>query len=196
MIISTPHGRRAAAVAVLRLAYNRFMPNPTARIRVAPASAVPEAQLCALRVTSEQCAYVGDVGFNLIDAGRDPLSDAMAVLADARVIGFYRLDRAPNTVAGRDLGEPTLGLRGLFIDQRLQGLGYGGAAIRACCADARQRHPERRLFVLAVHCCNRAAIATYSSAGFHDTGERLPGGAAGPQQLMLRRQALDPSPAR
>ena len=163
------------------------LPAASSRVRVAPASAAPAAALLELSVAPEQRAYVGDTAFNMLDAERDPSSDAMAVLAGERVVGFYRLDRAPCTVAGRDLGEPTLGLRALFIDQRLQGRGYGSAAIEACCRDARERHPQRRLLALAVHCSNRAAIATYLRAGFHDTGERLPGGAAGPQQLMLRR---------
>lgn len=164
----------------------------SSRVRVAPASAAPAAGLLALSVSPEQRAFVGDTAFNILDAARDPLSDAMAVLAGERVIGFYRLDRAPCTVAGRDLGEPTLGLRGLFIDQHVQGRGYGVASVEACLRDARERHRQHRLFVLAVHCCNHAAIATYLRAGFHDTGQRLPGGSAGPQQLMLRR--LRPAP--
>ena len=163
------------------------LPVASRRVHVAPTSAVPAGALLGLSVAPEQRAYVGDTAFNILDAGRDPLSDAMAIMAGERVVGFYRLDRAPCTVAGRDLGEPTLGLRGLFIDRRLQGRGYGTAAIEACCGDARERHPQRRLLVLAVHCSNRAAIATYLRAGFHDTGERVPGGTAGPQQLMLRR---------
>ena len=163
------------------------LPVASGRVRVAPISAVPAQALLELSVAPEQRAYVGDTAFNILDAGRDPLSDAMAIMAGERVVGFYRLDRAPRTVAGRDLGEPTLGLRGLFIDRRLQGRGYGSAAIEACCSDARERHPQRRLLALAVHCSNVAAIATYLRAGFDDTGERLPGGAAGPQQLMLRR---------
>ena len=162
-------------------------PAAPACIRVAPVNAELAPAVRALRAASGQSAYIGDVAFNLADAQRDPFSDAMAVLADDHVVGFYRLDFAPNTIAGRDLGEPTLGLRGMLIDRGLQGRGYGKLALRACCDDARQRHPERRLLVLAVHCCNHGAIATYAGAGFHDTGERLPGGAAGPQQLMLRR---------
>ncbi|MHB8911720.1 MAG: GNAT family N-acetyltransferase [Lysobacter sp.] len=171
------------------------MSNPAApvRIRVAPVSAGLAAAVRALRVTPAQSAYVGDIAFNLADAERDPLSDAMAVLADGRVIGCYRLDFAPNTVAGRDLGEPTLGLRGMLIDRDAQGRGHGALAVQACCEDAGRRHPDRRLLVLAVHCGNHAAIAAYARAGFHDTGERLSGGAAGPQQLMLRRLPRDPS---
>ncbi len=165
------------------------IPSACARIHVAPVNATLRAGVRGLGVAPGQSAYVGDVAFNLADAERDPLSDAMAVLAEDRVVGFYRLDRAPNTITGCDLGEPTLGLRGMLIDHDLQGRGYGTLAVRACCEDARRRHPERRLLVLAVHCGNHCAIATYAGAGFHDTGERLPGGAAGPQQLMLQRLA-------
>ena len=175
------------------LAYHSPMSNPAApvRIRVAPVTAELAPAVRALRVTARQSAYVGDIAFNVDDAGRDPSSDAMAVLADDRVVGFYRLDFAPNTIAGRYLGEPTLGLRGMVIDIDVQGRGYGTLALRACCEDAPRRHPDRRLLVLAVHCSNHEAIATYLRTGFRDTGERLPGGPAGPQQLMLRR--LPPS---
>lgn len=173
------------------------MSNPAAPacIRVAQVSAKLAAAVRALRVTPEQSAYVGDVAFNLTDAERDPLSDPMAVLADDCVVGYYRLDFAPNTITGSDSGEPTLGLRGMLIDHNVQGRGYGTLALHACCEDARQRHPKHRLLVLAVHCCNHAAIAAYARAGFHDTGERLAGGAAGPQLLMQRHlQAATPEP--
>lgn len=167
----------------------------TVRIRVAPVNAELTAAVRALRVTPAQAPYVGDVAFNLDDALRDRLSDAMAVLAGDRVVGCYRLDLAPNTVSGRDLGEPTLGVRGMLIDCAAQGRGYGTLAMLACCEDAARRHPDRRLLVLAVHRDNHAAIAAYARAGFQDTGERLPGGAAGPQQLMRRRLPGGPSVA-
>ena len=162
-------------------------PATSSRIRVAPVCDALVDAVAALQVTAAQAAYVGDIAFNLADARRDPFSDAMAVLAGERVIGCYRLDFAPNTVAGRDLGEPALGLRNLLIDRDWQGRGHAAPALLACCDDAGRRHPDRRLLVLAVHCGNPAAIAAYTRAGFLDTGERLAGGAAGPQQLMVRR---------
>lgn len=165
------------------------------RIHVAPVTDALAAAVAALQVTAAQAAYVGDVAFNLADARRDPLSDAMAVLADDRVIGCYRLDFAPNAVAGRDLGEPALGLRAMLIHRDWQGRGHAGPALLACCEDAGRRHPDRRLMVLAVHCENPAAIAAYTRAGFHDTGQRLPGGGPGPQQLMVRRLPVRPSVA-
>lgn len=164
---------------------------PPCRIHVAPVDADLAADVRALRVAPEQYAFVGDVTFNLIDAERDPLSEAMAVLADDDVIGFYRLDFAPNAVAGRDLGEPSLGLRGMMLDRRVQGRGYGVRAVRACIDDVRRRHPHCRLLVLAVHCGNAAALACYRRAGFVESGDTLFGGEAGPQYLMLRHLHRD-----
>ncbi|MDQ3511825.1 MAG: GNAT family N-acetyltransferase [Pseudomonadota bacterium] len=157
------------------------------RIRVVPVHLLPPATVLGLGVAADQRVYVGDIALNVADAERDPLSDAMVVLAGERPVGFYRLDRALRTVCGHEMDEPALGLRALFIDQRVQGRGYGRAAIEACCEDARQRYPERRLLILSVNGCNQAAIATYLSTGFHDTGERLPGGAAATQLLMIKR---------
>jgi RimJ/RimL family protein N-acetyltransferase len=144
----------------------------------------------ALRVKSGQSGYVGDPAFNLANAQDDPLSEAMAVLVGAEVIGFYRLDFAPRAIAGRLFGAPSVGLRAFVIDARRQGQGFGARAALALCEDVQRRHPRQRLLLLAVHCRNRAGIATYRKAGFVDTGELLGGGRAGPQHLMLR--SLDP----
>ncbi|MGO4221704.1 GNAT family N-acetyltransferase [Lysobacter sp. TAF61] len=138
-----------------------------------------------LRVSEEQYRYVGDTAFNLGDSLRDPMSEAMAVFAHDEVIGFYRLDFAPNAVAGRPMHAPSVGLRAFVIDQGRQGTGLGTQAMAACCADLRQRHPDRALLVLTVNCSNHAAIAAYRKVGFVDTGELYHGGSAGPQHLML-----------
>ena len=159
----------------------------TVEIRVAPVDAALDRTVRRLQVTEAQRPFVGDIGFNLDDARRDPLSEAMAILADGQVIGFYRLDRAPRAVTGRQLAQPHLGLRAFLIDHRRQGRGLGTRAVRACCADAGQRHPQHRLLALTVNCSNHAAIATYRRAGFEDSGELFHGGAAGPQHLLLYR---------
>jgi len=140
----------------------------------------------ALRVAPDQYRYVGDTAFNLGDTLRDPMSEAMAVIADNAVVGFYRLDFAPNAVVGRSLGMPSVGLRAFVIDQRQQGRGYGRMAMTACCEDLRLRHPERAILVLTVNCINAPAIAAYLKAGFTDTGELFHGGSAGPQHVMLQ----------
>ncbi len=141
--------------------------------------------------------YIGDPAFNLDNAQLDPLSEGMAVFAGDRVIGFYRLDLAPNAICGRAFDVPSVGVRAFVIDAREQGHGYGIRAALALCADVRRRHPQRRLVVLAVHCSNSAGIAVYRKAGFIDTGELLGGGRAGPQHLMLRSldttDAADPA---
>ncbi|MCL1635916.1 GNAT family N-acetyltransferase [Luteimonas sp. SX5] len=160
------------------------MTDPPA-IRVAPVTRELTAQVRALRVAPEQYSFVGDIAFNLVDAERDPRSDAMAILDGDGVIGFYRLDYAPTIVAWQPIAA-SVGLRSFLIDRRCQGRGYGTLAIAACCDDLRRRHPERKLLALNVNCINRSAIRAYRKAGFVDTGELYFGGRAGPQHLMLR----------
>jgi RimJ/RimL family protein N-acetyltransferase len=140
----------------------------------------------ALQVAPDQRDYVGDAAFNLEQALADPSSEAMAILADEVVIGFYRLDFAPNAVAGRSFGAPAVGLRAFMLDVTRQRRGYGTRAVLALCGDLQRRHPQRRLLVLMVNCRNRAAVAAYRKAGCVDTGELHRGGRAGPQHLMLR----------
>lgn len=140
----------------------------------------------ALRVAPEQYPFVGDVQDNLIHAQACPRSEAMAILADDAVIGFYRLDFAPNVASLNCLANAYAGLRAMMIDRGRQGHGFGTRALRACCDDLRRRHPQLRLLALNVNCANAPAIHAYRNAGFVDTGELYFGGRAGPQHLMVR----------
>lgn len=140
----------------------------------------------ALRLAPGQSDFVGDVAFNLDNAQADPDSEAMAILADGRVIGFYRIDHRPTVVARRPIEGPFAVLRALLIDRQWQGRGLARDAILACCDDLSRRHPDCRLLALNVDCRNTIAIRAYRSAGFVDSGELLAGGRAGPQHLMLR----------
>lgn len=160
-------------------------------VHVVPVTPSLRAAVCALQVKPGQGDYAGDPAFNLASALDDPLSEAMAVLADEEVVGFYRLDFSPSAIIGRSLGAPGVGLRAFCIDARRQGRGIGALAAIAMCADVERRHPDRRLLILLVHCCNPAGIATYRRAGFVDTGTLFGGGRAGPQHLMLRALGRD-----
>ena len=82
----------------------------------------------ALQVAPGQGDYVGDTAFNLEQAQADPLSEAMAILAGDTVAGFYRLDFAPNAVAGHGFGAPSVGLRAFMLDRAWQGRGLGARA--------------------------------------------------------------------
>ena len=159
--------------------------NPALGLRVIPATPDLAEQVRALRVAPEQVKYVGNFAFNLDDALRDPLSEAMVVVASDGVIGFYRLDFAPRAVIGRTLGAPSVGVRAFAIGRQFQGRGFGTHAALALCADLQHRHPECRLVVLAVNCSNRMAVSAYRKAGFIDTGELFAGGSAGPQHVLL-----------
>jgi len=156
------------------------------RVHVAPVTPSMCSAVRALQVKPDQGAYAGDAAFNLTSAQGDPQSEAMAVLADDRVVGFYRLDFARNALIGRPAGAPSVGLRAFLIAAGQQGRGIGQRAAVALCEDVQRRHPDRRLLLLLVHCRNLAGIAVYRKAGFVDTGELFAGGRAGPQHLMLR----------
>ena len=161
-----------------------------AQIRVMPVDARLAPAVRALQVRPDQAGFVGDVAFNLDDAQRDPLSDAMAILADDAVIGFYRLDRAPGAVVGRRLALPHLGVRAFMIDHRRQGRGDGARAAGACRDDARRRYPQHRWLALTVDHHNLAAIAAYRRAGFTDGDAPGQPACVGGQRLLLCK--LDP----
>ncbi|MGH8082331.1 MAG: GNAT family N-acetyltransferase [Lysobacter sp.] len=180
----------------MTVATDRSSPSPSpapAAVSVRVVSPMLAPSVRALQVAPEQLQYVGDTGYNLEQTRLDRHSEAMAVLAGERVVGFYRLDFSVDAIAGRPLGEPSVGLRAYVIDQREQGRGYGTGAMIACAQDLRLRYPERRLLALTVNVRNRAAYGVYLKAGFADTGELYHGGAAGPQHLMLLRLAPAPS---
>lgn len=155
-------------------------------IRVTPVTPELTPAVRALRVAADQYAYVGAIEVNLLDAERTPDSEAMAILSDDSVIGFYRLDHAPGIVASKPLGAGAVGLRAFLLDRAWQGRGLAAPALRAACGDLRRRHPRARLLALNVDCRNLAAIRAYRNAGFVDSGDLVFGGAAGPQRLMLR----------
>lgn len=156
-------------------------------VDVAPVTAALADAVRALRVDPAQYPFVGDAGANLADTEASPTSEAMAILADGRVVGFYRIDLLPGPIAGREYGQATALLRAMAVDRRCQGRGIGARALLACCADLERRHPALRLLALTVNCANPAAIRAYRKAGFVDTGELYFGGRAGPQHVMLRR---------
>lgn len=163
------------------------MPAPVL-IHVAPVTPTLAVGVRDVQVAPAQAQYVGNTAFNLQDADNDPLSEPMAILRNGQVIGFYRLDFAPNSIIGRSLGTPHAGVRAFCIDHRQQGHGYGARAVTAMADDLGKRHPDRRLLVLAVNARNRIAIATYKRAGFIHNGQYVPGGRAGPQLVMFRYQ--------
>ncbi|GAA4857948.1 GNAT family N-acetyltransferase [Luteimonas vadosa] len=155
-------------------------------LRVVPVAPSQRGAIRALRLAPGQADYVGDIGLNLDSAESDPDSEAMAILADGVVVGFYRLDHRPTAVSRRRLDGRCAVLRALVIDQDWQGRGLARQVLLSCCNDLARRHPACRLLALNVDCRNTAAARAYRGAGFVDSGELHAGGRAGPQRLLLR----------
>jgi ribosomal protein S18 acetylase RimI-like enzyme len=159
----------------------------TSTVHVAPVDAHNRNAVLALSVHPAQLDYVGAIADMLADAEISTNSEPMAIVHDAAVVGYYRIERNASAVAGRSFAEPTLGLRSFFIDAAEQGKGLGRRALGAIFADLAVRHPEHVRLVLTVNCSNTPALGLYNRAGFEDSGELYHGGRAGPQQLLWRR---------
>ena len=158
---------------------------------VALASSAQAAAARCLVLTAAQVVYAGDIAFNVNDAMAAPDSDAMVVLLDATVVGFYRLDYPTAPRRRQRIERPAATLRALALDVAWQGRGLGVPTLLACIADLEQRHPERRWLALNVHAANTVATRVYARAGFVDSGERLPGGRGGPQRLLVRALGME-----
>lgn len=158
-------------------------------LSVIPVDDTVRAPLLELAVAPDQHRFVGRIVDLLADAESRRDCEPMAVLQEGGPIGFYNLEHNPRVIAGRDFAEPTLGLRGFFIDRRWQGRRLGAPAMQALLADIRTRHPRTRLLALTVNAANPAALALYRQVGFDDTGERYHGGPSGPQLLLIHRFA-------
>jgi len=159
-------------------------PGPFPRVVVASPAQAQAAR--RLRLTALQAGYAGDIALNVDTAMAAPHSDAMAVLLDDTVIGFYRLDYPTVAVAARATDWRWVLLRAFALDLAWQGRGLGLPVLAACCADVSARHPARTQLALYVHARNTVAMHLYRRAGFTEAGETLRGGPGGPEHLMLR----------
>jgi RimJ/RimL family protein N-acetyltransferase len=155
-------------------------------IRVAPVDAPLRLALLGLHVRPAQRDWVGAIADLLADVAQCTDSEPMAILQGDVPVGYYRLEPNGRTVAGRDFGVPSLGLRAFFIDAGWQGRGLGKQALAALIVDVVERHPRAHLLVLTVNHDNHAALRLYLRAGFTDSGELYHGGRSGPQILLLR----------
>ncbi len=118
----------------------------------------------ALRITPAQQATVSELSHLLLLCHYDASWHPLAVYRDNTVIGFL--------IWGIDSGDGSCWLRGVRIDQRWQGQGYGRAAVQAVLDLLAGEHNCRR-FVLAYNPANTVARHLYQTLGFVETGERM-----------------------
>lgn len=144
------------------------------------------AQLAQLRQLPGQ--YANDGATMILDD--TPQLSFHAIHAEDQLVGMLKLD--PLYPERHDFAERTdLGLRGVLIDARFQGRGFGTKAMAALPAHAATHYPDKRRLVLTVNLLNPAAYAAYRRAGFTDSGEIYTGGTRGPQHILW---ALLPPP--
>ena len=137
-------------------------------IHVARVSPTLAAGIRAISVAPWRRRETGNIAFNLEAADADPHSEAMALLADGRIIGFYRLDRHPAIPLATGRAD-ALALRDLAIEAAHTLPDIEMRAMTAIAADIARRHPTLRLLFATAPCDQRDLMAMYRRAGFVDT---------------------------
>lgn len=138
-------------------------------------------QVADLRVRPDQEQFAGTVAEALAEPAER--FDLHMILKNADPIGIFKIDRQ----YARDYpfaAASDLGLRAVIMDHRVQGQGYGTAAMAALKTYLPTQYPKATNVVLTVNFRNRVAVHVYRQAGFVDTGEVWPHGQAGPQHIM------------
>lgn len=155
-------------------------------IRVVPVDAWLRGAVLQLRTRPEQDAFVSPTQLTLPDAERCPGSTPMAILHEATVVGYYRIEKSACSITGRDIDATSLGLRSFQIDAQWQGRGLGRRALTVLLQDMAEQYPSARQVMLTVGGHNTAAMALYRRAGFTDGLELYHGGRSGTQHLLWR----------
>ena len=119
-----------------------------------------------LHITLAQQAMVSDVCRLLLLCHYEDMWRPLAVYRHEEIIGCL--------IWGVDPADGSCWLRGVRIDQRYQGQGYGRAAVQAALDLLASEH-GRRHFVLAYNPANTVARHLYQTLGFVETDERMDG---------------------
>jgi diamine N-acetyltransferase len=120
----------------------------------------------ALRITPAQQATVSELSHLLLLCHYEDMWHPLAVYREKEVIGCL--------IWGSDPTDGSCWLRGVRIDQRWQGQGYGRAAVQAALKLLAAEHGCCH-FVLAYNPANTVARRLYQTLGFVETEERMEG---------------------
>lgn len=130
-------------------------------VRIEPVDASNRREVLALELAAEQQDFVADNASSLKEAKRDRDARPRAVIAGGKVVGFLMYD------ASKDEDEAMI--YRFMIDHRMQGRGYGRAALAALLSEIRALKHIRRVAVCYMP-ENEGARRLYQSAGFVDQG--------------------------
>lgn len=164
--------------------------NPTIHVR--PVDDTLRPAVLALAMHPEQLPFVGRVADSLADVAVCRDSEALALLHDAEVFGYVRIDRHASALGDHPLAEGAVALRSFLIDASKQGRGLGLAALEAIRRYVAERHPDRERILLTVNVRNANAVRVYRRAGYRESDGLYHGGSAGPQHVLWR--PLSPTP--
>ena len=121
----------------------------------------------ALKVAGEQAQYIASNQKSLKEASENPsVARPFAIYSDNEMFGFTMFAFYENCKdpSGR------YWLWRFMIDENLQGMGYGGAALKTIICYFREHGADS--IRLSTKASNIAAISLYHKFGFRENGER------------------------
>jgi RimJ/RimL family protein N-acetyltransferase len=151
------------------------------------------AQLAQIEISEAQQAFAGTMerAIALCEANQSPISCNYAILVEEQVIGYVVLKRPPMSPDWTPSDAVTL--HGFQIDSRMQGRGYGRAALLAAFQQAQSEWPDARRLMLLVDAHNDTALSLYQRCGMRDDGVEYPG-RIGPTRRMAISFVDAPAP--
>jgi len=139
------------------------VPTTPSFLRLVPITAENVRAVCELSVSADQERFVASTAVSLAESGVYPQAWCRAIeVSGVGLVGFVMLHDA--------IEEPGYMLWRLLVDQRFQGRGYGGAAVRSVAEYVRGRPGAVRLKVGARRGAG-SPRAFYEALGFSPTGE-------------------------
>ena len=139
----------------------------------------------ALSITADQVDFAGtvDAAIALCEADDGSEIVGLAILAGSTVVGFLLVKRGASAPAW--VSDDAAIATALRVDEKRQGRGIGTNTLVMLPSWVRSNWPDRKSLVLSVDESNRAAIRSYTKAGWIDRG-RYPKGWFGWERRMRK----------
>lgn len=151
-------------------------------LSISPLSQDDFEQVAAITLHDSQIPFAGTAQEFL--AADNPTIPRFVVKQGEQVIGYFRLD-LDFSIAHSFCTADDIGLRTFVIDQKHQGKGFGGQAMKALAPFVAVHFPEKENIYLTVNYRNPSAKTCYEKAGFKSQSEPYLGGPVGPQHIMF-----------
>lgn len=138
----------------------------------------------ALSITADQVDFAGaiDAAIELCEIDNGSEIVGVAILARSTVVGFLLVKRGASAPAW--VADDAAIATALRVDEEFQGRGIGTNTLVELPSWVKRNWPDRKSLVLSVDESNRAAIRSYTKAGWIDQGRHPKGWFSWERRMM------------